>query len=468
MPPNNTNITESKDNNLKSPPFRGGAGGAGPLWKQIVMLGLPIVVGQVGMVLTGFADTLMVGRYTTEALAAASFVNNLFNLAFLACIGFSYGMTPLIGALFSQHRSHESGAMVRAGLIANFGFGVLVTAIMFAVYLNLHRLGQPEELLPLIRPFFLIYLACIIPTAIFGALSQWSYGINRTKLPMWITLSCNVLNVVFNWFLIYGSCGFPELGLNGAGIATLMSRLGCMGAMLAVFCFRPEFRSYRLGFAAARRRGGRLRRVVTISCPIALQLSLETCAFSGCAVLVGWLGTIDLAAYQVILVISTLGFCVFYAMASAMSVLVANAAGLGDVRLMRALAFSGYKVVLITMVLSSLTLWLLARPLVCAFTEDPLVIALAVTLIPPLLLYQLGDATQITFANALRGTSRVKIMSWIAFVCYICLGLPSSYLFAFTFGWGTRGVVLSFSVSLFSAAILFLSAFLRYTRHQNA
>ncbi len=133
------------------------------LWRgrvmRILRLGLPILIGQLGMIVVGFADTTMVGNYSTDALASASFVNNLFNVSIFACVGFTYGLTPLLGALFTQKRFADIGEYLRKGLVLNVLFALLITAVMSIIYINVHRLGQPEELLPLIRPYFLIYLA---------------------------------------------------------------------------------------------------------------------------------------------------------------------------------------------------------------------------------------------------------------------------------------------------------------------
>lgn len=427
------------------------------------MLGLPILVGQLGMIFVGFADTNMVGRYSTEALAAASFVNNVFNIAILGCLGFTYGLTPLIGALFSRKEDHEIGLTLRNGLAINLTFSLLVTAVMTALYFNVDHLGQPEELMPILKPYFITYLAGIIPISVFNVFAQWSYAINRTKMPMWIILSANVINVLFNWLLIYGNCGFPELGLTGAGLATLLARCLCPVVIIAVFFCHRDFKEYREGFKQSRISLGGMLHVGRVSWPVALQMSMETGAFSGAAVMAGWLGALELASFQLMVTIGTLGFCIYYSMAAAVSVLVANAAGRNDVVGMRSVAFAGYRIILVLATCSSLVFALLGKHLIGFFTEDPAVIAMASGLIVPLVLYQLGDATQISFANALRGTSRVTVMSWIAFVSYVVIGLPSTYLMAFTLGMGINGIILSFSVSLFTAAALFLGFFLHYT-----
>lgn len=430
----------------------------------IIKLGLPILIGQLGMIIVGFADTKMVGLYSTEALASASFVNNLFNVCIFACIGFTYGLTPLIGALFSQKRLDAIGNTLRNGVIINILFALLLTAIMTVVYINLHRLGQPEELLPLIRPYFLIYLAGLIPVALFNVFAQWAYAINRTKMPMWIILAANVGNIFGNWLLIYGNWGFPELGLNGAGISTLIARIICPVAIISVMIVNKQYRAYRNGFAAARINRSTLAQISRTSVPVALQMTFESGSFTAAAVMAGWIGAISLAAFQVIVITGTLGFCVYYSVAAAEAVLVSNAAGLGDRAEMRRLAFAGYKILLTLAATASCIFIFLGPEIIHQFTHDPEVISLALSMIVPLVIYQFGDATQINFANALRGTSNVMPMLWIAFVSYVIIGLPSTWLLGFPCGLGTYGIILSFSISLFIAAALFFYYFMRTTR----
>ncbi|MBR5899585.1 MAG: MATE family efflux transporter [Muribaculaceae bacterium] len=433
-------------------------------YRSIISLGLPILIGQVGMIIVGFADTIMVGRYSTEALASASFVNNVFNIANLACMGFTYGLTPLIGALFTQKRNDTIGALVKNGLVLNILFSLMVCVIMSIVYFNVHRMGQPQELFPLIRPYFLLYLASLVPMSVFNAFAQWAYAINRSKMPMWIILFSNVANIVGNYVLIYGHWGCPELGLNGAGISTLASRIiSAAGIMLAFFTF-GQYRDYRKGFANSRLSAQNMRHISSTSWPIALQMTLETGAFSAAAIMAGWLGKVPLASFQVMLIVGTLGFCVYYSLAASVSVLVSNAAGLNDNRAIRRISWAGYHILLALATCSSLIFIFGGETLIHAFTDDPAVIALSLTLITPLVLYQFGDATQINFSNALRGTSNVMPMLWIAFVSYVVVGLPATYTLAFIADLGLYGIFLSFSVSLFLAAGLFIYHFLKTTR----
>lgn len=433
-------------------------------YKQIIRLGLPIVVGQAGMIIVAFADNIMVGRYSTEALSAASFVNNLFNMAAMTSMGFAYGITPLVGALYGQDNHRRIGQLMRNAQTINLVYTLLIMAIMGFVYLNLDNLGQPRELLPLIRPYYLLYLVGLIPMVLYNVWAQCSYGMKSTKMPMWIILGANLLNVAGNWMLIYGNCGLPELGLFGAGISTLVSRCACALAIIIIFMTGKRFGLVREGFRRSHLNSGMQRTVFKTSMPVSMQLMMETAAFSGSAIFVGWIGAIELAAYQVIVIIGTLGFCFYYALGSATSVLVANAAGTGDTAKMRRIGWAGYHLTLIMVLCASAAFLFAGNRLIELFTNDRAVIAVAMSLIPPLLCYQLGDATQTNFANALRGTSRVMPMLWIAFVSYLIVGLPSTYLFAFPLGGGIIGVIYSFSVSLFLAGGLFFYYFMKYTR----
>lgn len=432
----------------------------------IFRLALPVMISQISMIVVAFADNSMVGHYSTEAFASSSFVVNVFNLVMFCAMGFSYGLTPLVGALFSQGRKTDIGHLVRVALRANLVMGLILTAIMTVLYLFLDKLGQKPELLPIIRPYYLITLAGILPVVVFNVFAQWSFAIRRTAMPMWILLAANALNIVGNYMLIYGHWGAPELGLAGAGVSTLTARLIAMAAILMVFFGRRGFGEYRRGYTATRvSPPGEMRRVVKTSVPVALQMTFETGAFSFAVIFAGWLGTVALAAFQVIVIVGTLGFCIYYSVGTAITVEVSNCAGRSGLPACRRPALDGYVVMLVCAAVSSTIFVALGPTLTRLFTDDPRVISAAVGVLFPLVLYQLGDCTQVTFANALRGTANVMPMLWIAFISYIVIGIPSTLLLAFPAGLGLYGIVLSFSVSLFTAGALFMYTFFKTTHN---
>lgn len=434
-------------------------------YRSIARLAFPLFLGQLGNIAVGFADNIMVGHYSTDALASASFVNNFFNIAIFACVGFTFGLTPVVGAMYARGENDRIGRAVRVGLRVNTIFTVVVSLIMLGVYFNLHRLGQPAHLMPLIKPYYLIVLSGMIPVAVFNVLAQWSFGRNDTGLPTWIVLACNAVNIFGNYVLIYGNFGAPELGLTGAGISTFASRVLCMAAMVWVFFRTRRGSPYLRGFFHGARSGdGMTRTVIATGFPVSAQMTFETASFSGSAIMAGWIGAISLAAFQIVVISGMFGFCIYYSIGNAMAIPVSHAAGSADCRTMRRYAWAGYHLILAAMVLVCMLFIFGGRHVMGLFSNDAEVIAAAVTLIVPMALYQFGDATQITFANALRGTSKVMPMLFIALVSYIIVGLPCTYVFAFPAGLGLYGIVLSFSVCLLLAAVLYLYFFLKATK----
>lgn len=428
-------------------------------YKATLRLGWPIAVGQLGIILTGFADTIMVGHYSTDALAAASFVNNLFNLVTFLLMGFAYGLTPLVSGLVGKGDHRGAGAMLRQGLAANVAFCAALLTVMGTLYFFLDRLGQPAELLPLIRPYYLVMLASMGFVMLFNVLRQFTDGTQHTAAGMWVLLTGNVLNIVGNWLLIFGVGGLPELGLLGAGISTLSARV-LMGLLIVlVVWFAPRYADYRAGFAAARLRGRELRRVAAMSLPVAAQSGLEAGAFSFSAVMAGWLGTAELAAYQILMTIGTLGFLFYYSFGAGMSIRLAAFMGTGDRLQVRLAEQAGRHILLLLATVASLVFFFLQRPLIAAFTSDAAVVQLSLGLILPLILYQYADAVQISYANALRGVSRVVSMMKVAFVSYILIGIPAGYLLGFPCGFGIRGIFLAFSLGLGTAAFFYRNEF---------
>lgn len=194
-------------------------------YKDTIRLGVPIMLGQLGIIIVGFADNIMVGHHSTNELAAASFVNNFFNLAFIFGMGFSYGLTPIIGGLFAGKELKKAGETLKNSLFINFIVGILLSLCMLLLLFNIEILDQPEELMPYIVPYYILQLFSVVFAMLFNSFKQFSDGTTDTVTPMWIMLGANVLNIIGNYFLIYGKCGVPEMGLTGAGISTLASRI---------------------------------------------------------------------------------------------------------------------------------------------------------------------------------------------------------------------------------------------------
>ena len=422
-------------------------------------MGLPIIIGQIGIIFVSFADTIMVGQHGTDDLGAASFVNNMFNLAIIFATGFSYGLTPIVGKLFGSDKRREIGGTLKNALLANGAIALLLIAVMGVLYLNIGNLGQPEELLGLMRPYYIVLLITMPFITLFNAFKQFADGITDTKTSMWLLLTGNVLNIVGNYILIFGKCGLPELGLLGAGISTLFSRMAMLAIFIYIFFRSKRYAQYAKGFMHGKVTGREQKELFGIGMPVALQMGMETASFSLATIMVGWLGTNALAAHQIMCTVGQLGFMMYYGMAAAVAVKVSNYNGTGDYPNIHRSADSGFHLILVMAVVASVLIYLFRHSIGGIFTDSNDVSLLVAQLTVPFILYQFGDGLQCNFSNALRGIADVKPVILYAFIAYFVISLPAGYIFGFIFGWGLPGVWMSFPFGLTSAGVMFYQRF---------
>lgn len=428
-------------------------------YKELFRLGLPIIIGQTGIIFVSFADTIMVGRHGTDDLGAASFVNNMFNLAIIFATGFSYGLTPIVGRLFGSGKKREIGGTLKNAMLANGTIALLLIAVMGILYLNIGNLGQPQELLGLMRPYYFVLLITMPFIMLFNAFKQFADGITDTKTPMWILLTGNVLNIIGNYLLIFGKCGLPELGLLGAGISTLFSRMAMLAIFMYIFFRSKRYAPYAQGFMHGKITMREQKELFGIGTPVALQMGMETASFSLATIMVGWLGTTALAAHQIMCTVGQLGFMMYYGMAAAVAVKVSNYSSNRDLPNIRRSADAGFHLILVMALAVSLLIYLIRHEIGGIFTDNSQVSLLVAQLAIPFILYQFGDGLQCNFSNALRGIADVKPVMLYAFIAYFVISLPAGYLFGFIFGWGLPGVWMSFPFGLTSAGVMFYLRF---------
>lgn len=423
-------------------------------YRNLITLALPIIIGQLGGIITGLADTLMVGWHSTEELAASSFVNNVINAFIITGTGFSFGLTPLIGGELAQHRHRAVGRWLRNSLVANLTTVALTIAILLGIYLNLDRMGQPEELLSLIRPYFAITLVSLVFLMATNAFRQFVEAISDPKVSMWILIVGNTLNIIGNYILIYGKCGLPELGLYGAGISTLVSRIIMLLLFVVVFAVKRRYRPYRLGFLASRADGASWRRLNALGWPIGLQQGLEAGTFCITAIMVGWLGSMSLAAHQIVLTISTFSYTTFLGIGAAVAIRTGYFKGAGDWAQVRKITAAGLHIGVVTAAIVCVILLLVQYDISALFTSDAEVTAIVISLFPIVILYQFFDCAQIILANALRGLADVKIIMWVSLITNFLIAIPSGYLLGFPCGWGIRGVWMAYPIGFFFSVLL--------------
>ena len=417
-------------------------------YSATIKIGVPIVLGQLGIVVVGLVDNIMVGHFSTSDLAAASFVNSVFNIPILFGMGFSYGLTPLVGQFFGRGDKFRVGGLLRNSLLANFMIGLFLSVAMGIMYLNVHRMGQPEELLPLIRPYFLLQLTSLVFVMMFNSFKQFADGITDTKTSMWIMLSANLLNIIGNSLLIYGVWGLPALGLTGAGISTLASRIFMFVAFAILFFRKQSYRRYLVGYHRTTYNTGDLKVLNRMGMMVGLQMGMETALFSISGVMIGWLGTVPLAAHQVVASISTLGFMLYYGVGSAVSIRVSNFFGRGDIAGVRRATLAGTHLLGLLAISVSVFFLLVREHIGWLYTSSEDVVNLVAVLMVILVFYQFGDSLQIIFANALRGVADVTSMAVISFIGYFVIALPVSYICGFVLDWGIEGIWVGYPVGL--------------------
>lgn len=428
-------------------------------YRELLAIGIPIIIGQLGTIILGFADTLMIGHHSTPELAAAGLVNNIFGLVFVSYMGFTYGLTPIIGRLYGEERTDRIGQKVRNAFCANMLTGCIFTLALVVLYLNLGRIGQPEELLSLIRPYFLVNLASVLFMGIFFTMKQFLDGLGQTKVAMWAMIGGNVINILGNWVLIYGVAGFPELGLLGAGISTLVSRILMALAMVGMLMTGKNFGEYRRDILHSSLTKADFREMNRLGWPVALQLGMESAAFTLSCVMVGWLGTIPLAAHQVMITLSQLFYLVLSGMAAALAIRVSHFIGQKDYAAVRRNAYDGFRLNLLFSLCMGLPVFLLRHQIGGWFNDNMEVQAYVATLIILMMVYQFGDGLQYTFANALRGIACVKPMVLYAFIAYFVISLPLGYTLGFPCGLGILGIWIAFPFGLTIAGEMYRRRF---------
>lgn len=410
-------------------------------------LGLPIVIAQLGTIAQSFADTSMIGQYGTLELSSAGFVNNVFNLLIFFVLGLSYSTTPVVGSLWGQGRKDDARRALNNSLVVSTIGSAVLLLLLAVVYLNLDNLGQPSELMPYIRPYFITLTLSVPFIAVFKSFKQYSDATGDTRTPMWVMLISNVVNVVGNYILIF----VCDMGLFGAGIATLLSRI-----FMAVWMW------VKVGIG----RGYDAKGIMYLArkgLPISVQLCLEAGSFNVCALFMGWIGANALAAHQVMCVVGSLCFMVYYGIGAAAAVRISHYRGLKDMNGVRETAYVALGMTAVIGVVVTISVLVFHGLLFSVFTTSQEVITILVSMLPAFAAYQIGDLAQTVFANCLRAVEDVKSMMLSAFVAYIIVSIPCSYIFAFPLGMGAAGIWWGFPFGLSVAAILYYWRFTRYS-----
>ena len=431
-------------------------------YKQNLRLALPVVLTQLGQILTQFADNLMVGRYGGDdplPLAAVSFGGAVFFILFITSIGIALGMTPLIGELYAQGNRERSSHLLQNGILFYGALGIAMTAFQYAIIPLMYHLGQPVEVVDAAIPYYKMLVWSMPFVMLFFAFKQFLEGVGNTKVEMVVTIIANLANVGFNWVFIYGRYGLPEMGAVGAGLGTLLSRIIAPILMIGYFYARREYRDYLERFALRNYSWREVGQLTRMGLPIALQMFLESSAFVGTGIMMGWFGDgakTAIGANQIATTIANCAFMIVMSIGAATTIRVSHCYGARNLGEMTMAAKASYHLVLAWNAFAAVVFLSLRHVIPTLFTSNAEVIRIASQLLAFAALYQLSDGIQNVSVGILRGIQDVRIIMPIALISYWLLNLPVGYLVGFTLGMGPAGLYIGFTFGLSTAALLMI------------
>ena len=422
-------------------------------YRATLRLGVPVVISQLGQITVGLADSIMIGRLGATELATAAFANTLFSLPLIFGMGFAMSLTPFTGRAWARKDYASIQTLWKNGLLANLLMAFALLLVAAGLYLAMPLMQQPLHLVAPAQSYFLILASSLLPLMVFFSGKQLLEGLSNTRIAMIITLLGNLLNILGNYLLIYGKAGFPELGLNGAGISTLLARLAMATVMLLLVV---RHRALRQGIRArlyfSRKEVQRLYR---LGLPMGLHLFSESSAFIVSGIMMGWLGETALAAHQIVMSLSTLGFMLYQGIGVSSTIRISQLSAHQQPLLLQAAARASVHIVLLMVLIISLFFLIFRVQLPFLFTPEAEVARLATELILILVIYQLFDALQIIFSGILRGLADARIPGLLTIFSYFGVAIPLSYLSAFHLDLGPAGIWLGFPVGLGVCALLF-------------
>jgi len=433
-------------------------------FKPNFLLAYPVMLSMLGQVMTGVADSIMVGWTGALPLAASSFANVFYNIPLFFGVGVSYAITPLVAQAEGSNDSSKIIAVLKNGSIINLVTAFVLVALIFSIEPFMYNMGQPEDVVTLALPYLSIVGVSIIPSMIFQTYRQFAEGLQRTRVAMIIVVGSNLVNIALNYVLIFGYYSFPELGLNGAGWATLISKTIMAISMMAYVYFGRRYQPYRLGFSIGGYSQKLISKMLHIGVPSGSQYIFEAGAFGFSAIMMGWIGTTALAAHQIAINLATISYMTTSGLGAAATIRVGNFLGQHDKKNLRASAFA-----MIWMATGIMTLWALLfifgkEFLPALYIDDGAVIQLTASLMIIAAFFQLSDGIQVVTAGALRGLQDVKIPSLLIFVAYWIIALPLGYVFAFVFDWAAIGIWIGLLIGLTITATAMVIRFNRLSR----
>lgn len=432
---------------------------------ETLSLAYPVIIGQLGIIMMGVVDSMMVGRLGPIPLAAASLGNSLIFIILIFGLGASQVVSPIVAILVGGKRFSECGIYFRQSLLVNIALSVIMT-ILILIGLNfLHLLNQPAEVIRLAFVYMMIVGFSAIPLMLFQTYKQFIEGLSVMKPAMIITLLANIINAVANWVLIFGKFGAPQLGLAGAAWATFSSRV-FMALVIMIYVMKnKKFKQYDVTFHFRGLNLKVIKKLLQLGLPSGFQYFFEVGAFSFAVVMIGWIGANQLAAHQIAINLASISFMGVLGISQAASIRVGNAMGQQNIQNIRRAGFTAVGLGAFIMMFSGIIFIVFHNFLPSLYIDDKEVISIASRLIIIAALFQLSDGTQAVGIGVLRGLTDVKGPTVITFLAYWVISLPIGYFLGFVFNLGVDGVWIGLLIGLTASALMLTFRFNYKSKH---
>ncbi|CAA0177029.1 MATE family efflux transporter [Tenacibaculum maritimum] len=433
-------------------------------FKQNLRIAYPVMLGQLGHVLVGLADNLMVGKLGAPSLAAVSLGNGIIFIALSLGIGFTFAITPLIAEADGEKNVEKGRSYFQHGVFLSIILGILLFLVLLLAKPVLYYMKQPIEVVELAVPYFEVVAFSMIPLMIFQGFKQFADGLSLTKYAMQATIIANIINVIFNYLLIYGIWVFPKMGIVGAAYGTLFSRFAMLALLIVIMKSKAIFAPYLKGFSLLEIKEKILQRIFNLGYPTALQMWFEVGIFSSGIFLAGVIGTKAQAANQIALNLASMTFMIAVGLGVTATIRVGNQKGLKNYKELRRIALSIFVLMAAIDLLFAGGFILMKNILPTFYIHDVEVIEVAATLIVIAGFFQLSDGIQAVVLGALRGLQDVKIPMLITFVAYWVVGFPICYYLSLKTDLKAIGIWIGLLISLTVSAILLYIRFHQLTK----
>lgn len=422
------------------------------------MMGLagPVVLAELGWIAMGVVDTIMVGRVSAEAIGAVGVGSVLFYAVGIFGTGLLLGLDTLIPQAYGAGDLEDCHHTLFQALYLCLALGPVLMVLMSVAVPLLRTWGLHPDVSALAVPYIRAVIWSALPLLFFTAFRHYLQGMNLVRPIMVVLVSANVVNIVANWALIFGNLGFPAMGAEGAGWASCVSRVYMCLGLLAYILYRERRHSVGLLRRSLDLDMNRIRRLVSLGMPAAMQRALEIGVFALATALAGRLDPVSLAAHQIAITIASVTFMVPLGISSAGAVRVGQALGRRDPPGARRSGWTALFLAATFMSLAGVVLFLFPHVILAAFTTDPAVAATGVTLLFIAAFFQLFDGVQVVATGILRGAGDTRTPVATNLVGHWLLGLPIGYVLCFELGWGAPGLWVGLSVGLIAVGVLLL------------